>query len=176
LLAIATLAMATYFLIGVSRTPSWTAAAACVVFGISFIAVEARHESPMLPLPLLRRRTLGPVALVGLLHNVSIYGLIFVLSLSFQHLRGLTPLNAGLLFLPLTLALAIGTRIGAMVLRKYGPFRALIRGHFGASVGTLILTFFGPSYTPAALALPLFVIGAGRHHHARNEPSSDRLR
>ena len=53
--------------------------AACVVFGISFIAVEAGHESPMLPLPLLRRRTLGPVALVGPLLNVSIYGLIFVL-------------------------------------------------------------------------------------------------
>jgi DHA2 family methylenomycin A resistance protein-like MFS transporter len=130
LLAIATLATVTYFLIDVSRAASWTAAAACGVFGISFVTVEARHESPMLPLPLLR---VGPVALVGLLHNVSIYGLIFVLSLSFERLRGLTPLNAGLLFLPLTLALAIRTRIGAMVLRKYGPFRALSCSSGGAA-------------------------------------------
>jgi len=83
LLAVGTLATATYSLIGMSHATSttissWTSGAACVVFGISFIAVEARHESPMLPLLLLRRRTLGPVALVGLLHNVSIYGLIFV--------------------------------------------------------------------------------------------------
>jgi MFS transporter, DHA2 family, methylenomycin A resistance protein len=161
LLAIATLATGTYFLIGAGRAPSWTVAAACVVFAASFVAVEARHHSPMLPLPLLRQRTLGPVSLVGLFHNISIYGLIFVLSLAFQRLRGLTPLDAGLLFLPLTLALAIGTRLGAMVLRKCGPFRALIGGHFGAAVGVLLLTFFGPGFAPPTLALPLFIIGAG---------------
>jgi MFS transporter, DHA2 family, methylenomycin A resistance protein len=165
LLAVATLATATYALIGMSHgasvLPSWAVGAASIVFGVAFIAVEARHARPMLPLPLLRRRTLGPVALVGLLHNVAIYGLIFVLSLAFQRLRGLTPLDAGLLFLPLTLALAIGTRIGALVLRQRGPFRALIGGHFGACVGTLLLTFFGPNVAPAVLALPLFIIGAG---------------
>jgi DHA2 family methylenomycin A resistance protein-like MFS transporter len=74
LLAVATLATLTYSLISLSHATSttlssWISGAACVVFGISFIAIEARHESPMLSLPLLRRRTLGPVALVGLLHN-----------------------------------------------------------------------------------------------------------
>jgi MFS transporter, DHA2 family, methylenomycin A resistance protein len=166
LLAVATLATLTYSLIGMSHASSttlssWIFGAACVVFGIGFIAIEARHESPMLRLALLRRRTLGPVALVGLLHNVSMYGLMFVLSLSFQRLRGLTPLSAGLLFLPLSLALAVGTRVGAVVLRKYGPFRALIRGHFIAALGALTLTFFGPGFAPAALALPLAIIGAG---------------
>jgi len=166
LLAVATLATLTYTLIGISHASSatlwsWISGAACLVFGISFVAVETGQLSPMLPLPLLRQRTLGPVALVGLLHNVAIYGLIFVLSLSFQRLRGLTPLGAGLLFLPLTLALAIGTRVGGMILRKYGPFHALIRGHALAAVGALILTFFGPGFLPAALALPLVVIGAG---------------
>ena len=166
MLAVLTFVTLTYSLIGIGHATStalssWISGAASLVFGISFIAVEARHESPMLPLPLLRRRTLGPVALVGLLHNVSMYGLISVLSLSFQRLRGLTPLGAGLLFLPLTLALAIGTRVGAVVLRKYGPFRALIRGHFVAALGALTLTLFGPSFAPAALALLLVVIGAG---------------
>jgi DHA2 family methylenomycin A resistance protein-like MFS transporter len=166
LLAVGTLATATYSLINLSDAPSaaissWTSGAACVVFGISFIAVEARHERPMLPLPLLRRRTLGPVVLVGLLHNVSMYGLIFVLSLSFQPLRGLTPVGAGLLFLPLTLALGFGTRVGALVLQNYGPFHALIRGHFAAAVGALILASFGQGRTPAGLVLALVVIGAG---------------
>jgi MFS transporter, DHA2 family, methylenomycin A resistance protein len=165
LLAVATLATATYALIGINHgsTPilSYASASACVVFAISFIRVEAVHESPMLPLPLLRVRTLGPVALVGLLHNVSIYGLIFVLSLWFQRLRGLTPLDAGLLFLPLTLALAIGTRVGAAVLRNRGPFPALILGHLAAAFGALILGLFGPDVSPAAVALPLIIIGAG---------------
>jgi MFS transporter, DHA2 family, methylenomycin A resistance protein len=166
LLAVGTMATLTYFLISTSHATSTTTSSkivgvACLIFGISFIAVEAKQESPMLPLPLLRRRTLGPVALVGLLHNLSIYGLIFVLSLSFQRLRGLTPLSAGLLFLPLTLALAIGTRFGAVVLRNHGPFRALIGGHSVAAFGALILAFFKPNFSPAVLALPLMIIGTG---------------
>jgi MFS transporter, DHA2 family, methylenomycin A resistance protein len=166
LLAIGTLATLTYALISSSHATStavsfWISATASSVLGIGFIAVEARQQHPMLPLPLLRRRTLGPVALVGLLHNIAIYGLIFVLSLSFQRLRGLTPLSAGLLFLPLTLALATGTRIGAAVLRDHGPFRALIGGHFAAAFGALLLVAFGQSLTPIALALPLVIIGVG---------------
>jgi MFS transporter, DHA2 family, methylenomycin A resistance protein len=166
LLAVGALATATYSLIGINHAhsaanSSWVSAAACVVLIIGFMAVEARQETPMLPLPLLRRRTLGPVALVGLLHNVAIYGLIFVLSLSFQRLRGLTPVGAGLLFLPLTLALGIGTRVGAALLRSYGPFPALIQGHFAAALGALILASFGQGLTPAALVLPLVLVGAG---------------
>ena len=37
----------------------------------------------------------------------------------------------------------------------------MIRGHALAAVGALILTFFGQGFLPAALALPLVVIGAG---------------
>jgi MFS transporter, DHA2 family, methylenomycin A resistance protein len=164
LMAIGTLGSITYSLIGINHAtsasiPSYAVAVACVIFGVGFVVVEAVHRNPMLPLPLLSKRTLGPVAFVGLLHNVAIYGLIFVLSLSFQRLEGLSPFGAGLLFLPLTLALAIGTRVGAVVLRKYGPFRALIWGHLTAAVGGLLLAWFGQAFGLAALALPLMIIG-----------------
>jgi MFS transporter, DHA2 family, methylenomycin A resistance protein len=166
LLAIATLATLTYALIGISHATSATvsplaAAMACLVFGLGFIVVESRKTSPMLPLPLLRRRTLGPVALVGLLHNLAMYGLIFVLSLSFQRIRGLTPMSTGLLFLPMTLALATGTVIGEVILRIYGPFYALIRGHLVAVLGSLALASVGQDLAPASLAVPLAIIGAG---------------
>jgi hypothetical protein len=67
LLTVGTPATATYSLISMSHATSttissWTSGAACLVLGISLIAVEAGRESPMLPLPLLRWRTLGPVA------------------------------------------------------------------------------------------------------------------
>jgi MFS transporter, DHA2 family, methylenomycin A resistance protein len=166
ILAVGTLATATYALIGLSHAHSaaispWASAAVCVVLAIGFIAAETRNETPMLPLRLLRRRTLGPVALVGLLHNVAIYGLIFVLSLSFQRLRALTPVGAGLLFLPLTLSLGIGTRVGSVVIRNHGSFWALISGHFAAALGALILASFGEGLTPAGLVLPLIIIGGG---------------
>jgi DHA2 family methylenomycin A resistance protein-like MFS transporter len=166
LLAVGTLATATYALIGLRRVttsvPSfWAAAATAAILGIGFVIAEARHQNPMLPLALLRRRTLGPVALVGLLHNVAFYGLIFVLSLSFQRLRGLDPLAAGLLFLPLTLAAAVGTRVGAVVVRQRGPFCALIGGHAVAALGVLVLVPLESGFAPAPLFLPLILIGVG---------------
>lgn len=166
LLAVGTLATATYALIGLNRATTsvaslWAAGATAATLGIGFIIAEARHQNPMLPLALLKRRMLGPVALVGLLHNVAFYGLIFVLSLSFQRLRGLDPLTSGLLFLPLTLAAAVGTRVGAVVARHRGPFRALIGGHAAAALGMLILALLGSGYTAATLTLPLILIGVG---------------
>jgi DHA2 family methylenomycin A resistance protein-like MFS transporter len=49
----------------------------------------------------------------------------------------------------------------SMVLRNYGPFLALICGHFVAAVGCYILASFGQGLTTPALAWPLIVIGAG---------------
>jgi DHA2 family methylenomycin A resistance protein-like MFS transporter len=101
------------------------------------------------------------VALIGLLHNVAFYGLIFVLSLSFQRLSGMDPLATGLLFLPLTLAAAVGTRVGAVVVRHRGPFPALIAGHAVAAFGVLVLVPLESGFTRAPLSLPLIVIGLG---------------
>lgn len=163
LLAVATLGAATYALIemGHAALDAAKAAGACVLLALAFIAVEKRHPAPMLPLRLLTIRTLGPVALVGLLHNVAIYGLIFVLSLKFQRLMSLSPMHAGLLFLPMTLALAIGTRAGGWLLRRYGPFRPLVGGHLAAALGALLLALLGQVHDPVVGSVTLIVIGFG---------------
>jgi MFS transporter, DHA2 family, methylenomycin A resistance protein len=166
LLSIGTLASATYALVNIGRTAlgnvdAVIAAAVFAIFAVAFVVVEIRHRSPMLPLGLLQIRTLGPVALAGLLHNVAIYGLIFVLSLQFQRIFRLTPLHAGLLFLPMTLALATGTRIGTRILRAHSPFKPLIWGHLAAGLGALMLTLSGRHFAPFASILPLVVIGLG---------------
>lgn len=166
LFGVATLASATYALINTGRSSSHSleillASVACATLAASFIVAETRHRSPMLPLRLLLIRTLGPVSLVGSLHNVSIYGLIFVLSLKFQRLFNLTPMYAGLLFLPMTLALATGTRIGTRILRNHDPFKPLIWGHLVAGLGALLLATSGNYFPPCASILPLAVIGFG---------------
>jgi len=165
-LAVITLAGITYWLINVGRaetlSPFSTAfAIGCVLLLSLFLFVEAKQTEPMLPLDLLLRPRLGQVALIGLLHNIGVYGLIFVLSLTFQQLHGMTPLEAGLSFVPMTLALAIGTRVGAKLLHHLGPFKPLVWGHGAAAIGAATLTFIGVGHQPIVLALPLCVIGSG---------------
>ena len=92
-----------------------------VLAGLLFVWREGRATQPMLPLSLFARRMFALTALVGLLVNVSIYGLIFVFSLYFQRINGLSPFAAGLAFVPMLgavlpvnlLAPRLAERIGA---------------------------------------------------------------
>jgi MFS transporter, DHA2 family, methylenomycin A resistance protein len=74
--------------------------AAAVLTGL-FVWREARAPQPMLPLALFRHRMFALTSLVGLLVNVAIYGLIFVLSLYFQQVNGLSAFATGLAFVPM---------------------------------------------------------------------------
>ena len=69
---------------------------AAAALALLFVWREARAPQPMLPLALFRHRMFALTSLVGLLVNVAIYGLIFVLSLYFQQVNGLSAFATGL--------------------------------------------------------------------------------
>ncbi|MGY4350622.1 MFS family permease [Bradyrhizobium sp. GM7.3] len=64
--------------------------ASAALLAVLFVWRESRATQPMLPLSLFDHRLFSLTALVGLLVNVAIYGLIFVLSLYFQRINGLS--------------------------------------------------------------------------------------
>lgn len=70
--------------------------AASAALGLLFVWREARAPQPMLPLSCSGRRCSRPRPWIGLLVNVAIYGLIFVLSLYFQRVNGLSAFATGL--------------------------------------------------------------------------------
>ena len=165
-LAIAALAALTYWMISIGRSHEFLLVKVglglfTLVLGGAFLAIEARQAKPMVPLDLLFRPALGLVAIVGLLHNVGIYGLIFALSLAFQELRGMTPVGAGVLFLPMTLTLAFGTRVGAKLLKKSDPVGPQIWGHAASALGAVALAVMGFDRSSIAIAIPLCIVGLG---------------
>ncbi len=77
-------------------SPAVLAGFACsIVAATSFLLVEARSADPMLPLSLFATPAVGAACLVGLLSNFAYYGLMFVLSLFFQVVKGFSPLATG---------------------------------------------------------------------------------
>lgn len=164
--AITALASLTAALINVPHAGSSAAAPlagalAFLVAAAGFLLTESIVRNPMLPLGLFRHPAFSATAAAGLLHNVGIYGMIFVLSIGLQSLHAADPLTAGLLFLPLTGGLAAGTRIGSRVLRSYGPQWLLVGGHLVAALGALVLALFDLSTLRWELMVPLIVIGLG---------------
>jgi len=76
--------------------------------GGGVIGAEVRAgDTAMLPLRMFRSRSFSAALGAGLLANFGLSGLLFVLSLFFQESRGYSSINAGLVFLPLTLPTAI---------------------------------------------------------------------
>jgi hypothetical protein len=90
-----------------------TGFAIALLSAIAFVWVEGHRRDPMLPLSFFRNRTFTSATLVGWLINIAYYGLIFVLSLYFQQIKGDTALKTGLVFLPMTAVVLIANCLRA---------------------------------------------------------------
>jgi predicted MFS family arabinose efflux permease len=98
-------ALAVYGMVNAGNT-SWgsvstvAALVGAALLAVLFVAVESRVPTPLIPLRILRNRTLASGSLVRVLIPVGGFGLNFLGALYFQHVLGYSPLRTGLAFLP----------------------------------------------------------------------------
>lgn len=166
LLAIVALASLTVLFIqsgplGWSHPVVIASAVAVVAATIAFIVVESHSADPMLPLALFRNRAVSGSCLVGLLTNFAFYGLMFVLSLYFQVVKGFTPLQAGLAFLPMTALVTVGNLVAGWLTARYGARLPMVVGQAVAAGGYLALARIGSDTSYVAIIGPLLAAGFG---------------
>jgi MFS transporter, DHA2 family, methylenomycin A resistance protein len=126
-----------------------------------FLAAEAHGTHPMMPLDLFRSRTVVISVSVGFAFMVGFYGLIFLVSLYFQELRGLSVLDTGLAFLPMTALVAFLNPAAARLAERVGARVAIVAGQVLMVVGLLALGLV-PAGTPTwLLAVLMFPVGLG---------------
>jgi MFS transporter, DHA2 family, methylenomycin A resistance protein len=131
---------------------------------IAFAVVESRQEKPMMPLSLFRTRTMSVTAAAGFSINAAFYGSIFVLSLFFQQGHNLSPLSAGLMFLPMTALVAVmNLFFAARIARRFGPRLPIAVGQAGTALALLGLLAVGnstPEWILALAVLPVAFAGS----------------
>jgi MFS transporter, DHA2 family, methylenomycin A resistance protein len=134
---------------------------ASAVLAILFVLQERRAPQPMLPLALFKHRMFALTSLVGLLVNVAFYGLIFVFSLYFQRVNGMSPLTTGLAFVPMMGAVLPINLLAPRVAERIGAPLTIAAGAALAAFGCLALLGIerGTSYWETFVQL--IVIGAG---------------
>jgi DHA2 family methylenomycin A resistance protein-like MFS transporter len=132
-----------------------------VIAAIAFVTVEARVATPMLPLSLFRKRTFSSAVLFGICVNLTYYGMVFVLSLYLQHVRGYTPLEAGLAFLPLTGGFLASNVLSGWVVGRYGVRVPMICGALTAALGYGLLHLVGATTPLIGLLVPFLLIPSG---------------
>jgi EmrB/QacA subfamily drug resistance transporter len=106
----------------------------------AFVAIERRVAEPMLPLGLFRRRAFTGVQIAALAVSGSMFALFLYLTLYLQNYLGLTPFEAGVRYLPITLASFIAAPIAGALLSRV-PARAMMSAGLAASgVGLLLMS------------------------------------
>jgi DHA2 family methylenomycin A resistance protein-like MFS transporter len=132
-----------------------------LVTALAFIATERRVATPMLPLALFSNRTFSAAVLFGVCVNLTYYGVVFVLSLYLQRVRGATPLRAGLAFLPLTGGFLLSNVASGWVVGRYGTRAPMLLGALVAAFGYGLLLRVDAHTQSWALLLPFLLIPSG---------------
>jgi EmrB/QacA subfamily drug resistance transporter len=95
--------------------------AAAAILLPTFIATQARHAHPLLPLRLFKNRNRAGSYLSMLLLAVGPMGAFYLLTLYMQHLLGYSPIQTGLAWLPFGIGIVLGAGITAKLVTRFAP-------------------------------------------------------
>ncbi|MFF5078087.1 DHA2 family efflux MFS transporter permease subunit [Actinoplanes sp. NPDC000266] len=109
------------------ETWGWGSAATLgtIAAGLAILLVfgwyETRVEHPLLPMRLFRNSALTIGTVLTAVNFFVLLGSIFYVMLYLQNVRGYTPVMAGVLTLPLSLASVVASPLGAALTDRFGP-------------------------------------------------------
>jgi EmrB/QacA subfamily drug resistance transporter len=145
----------------------WGSALIVSLFGGSaallaaFVAIERSVSEPMLPLGLFKRASFTGVQLAAFAVSGSLFALFLYLTLYLQSYLGYSPFEAGLRYLPITIASFIAAPIAGALLSRV-PARVLMSiGLAGGGVGLLLMSGIGAGDEWTTLLGGFLVAGAG---------------
>ena len=132
---------------GWGSTPVIAALTATVVLLAAFGMIEARSAAPLVPLSILRRRSLAVGNTVMACLGVVMTSGFFFLSLYLQQILGYSALRTGVAIVPMTVLLAAGPLAAKRLLPRFGP-------RFLTLAGGILIALLLPTPAKTAPATP----------------------
>ena len=141
----------------------WCSLIVAFISGAAFVLVESRVSSPMLPLDFFRQPTFTAAALVGLAVNFTVYGVIFILGLYLQRIRGYSPVMSGLILLPVPIAFLFSNLFAAWMARATNLRPLMVIGLLVGAAGYWLLNSIdaGTSYLQMLPGFVIMPLGVG---------------
>jgi MFS transporter, DHA2 family, methylenomycin A resistance protein len=142
----------------------WYVVMALVVAAIAlvlFLVVQSRGRHPMMPLELFRSGGMRIALGVGFAFMVGNFGSVFVLSLFLQQHLGLSPLFAGLVFLPSAAFSIVGNIVSGTLANRFGPRVPVVTGLCCMVVGLVVMIIGAPTGSIWLVGICSVFTGAG---------------
>jgi EmrB/QacA subfamily drug resistance transporter len=137
--------------------------AVAIALMVGFLFAESRIANPIMPLRILRLRSLTGSSIVRAFLVTGMYSTFFLGTLYLEHVHHFSALQTGLAFLPWTVTVGIlSLGVTARLVGRFGPFPVLIAGMVTVIGGLGLLSTAGvhTSYFPTVF-LAYFLIGLG---------------
>ena len=119
-----------------------TTVVASAIFGVASFALLVRRElripNPILDLRLLGNRLFRATSLASFMSSGGLIGLLFLLPIFLQSLRGLSALQSGLTTFPQAFGVIIASRFVGRMYQRVGPRRLLAVGLGGIAAATAL--------------------------------------
>lgn len=128
---------------------------------VAFLVLQARVAHPMMPLDLFRSSGMRISLGVGFAFMVGNFGSVFVLSLFLQQHLGLSPLVAGLLFLPSAAFSVFGNIVSGRLTNRFGARVPVVFGLTAMVVGFVSQIVTAPLGSAGFVAVGLILTGLG---------------
>jgi EmrB/QacA subfamily drug resistance transporter len=129
---------------------------------VAFVALERRHEDPLVPLRIFSNRSLAASDATLLLLVAAIFGLFFFCTLYLQQVLGYSALETGVAYLPLSLTIVAASTLASRAVDRFTPKPVLVCGLLGATGGFVLLARVTGHGDYASHVVPaMFVLGTG---------------
>lgn len=116
----------------------------------AFVVVELKARKPLVPLGTFRLRTLRGANVVGLLIGMSLFSMFYFVSLYLQQVLGFDALEAGLSYLPLSVAIIVSAGVASQLVTRVGFKPVLVTGMLLVGAGLLWFSRVSPDGSYAA--------------------------
>ncbi|MFJ8080188.1 MFS transporter [Streptomyces sp. NPDC096205] len=135
---------------------------AAVVLLLAFVFIEMRAKEPITPLKMFADRNRSGTYVIMLSLAAAMFGMFFYIVLFVQNVLGYSPIKAGLAFLPVTVAIAVGAGLSQRFLPVLGPKPFMVTGSTLVVLGLAWQSLITPdsSYAGGVLG-PMLVFGFG---------------
>jgi EmrB/QacA subfamily drug resistance transporter len=132
-----------------------------IALGVSFFFMEERACIPLVPLDIFRRRTIVVSDLAMFLTYGANAALVFVITLFLQEIRGFSPLETGLIFLPAGLGGISGATLAPRLIKKIGFRSAMLTGLLLLIIGIVGLSTISPESSIIELMVFYYIAALG---------------
>jgi EmrB/QacA subfamily drug resistance transporter len=132
-------------------------AGAAVLLG-AFVAIETRVEEPMLPLGLFRNSEFAGAQIAVFSISASFFAIFLYTTLYLQQILGLSPIEAGLVYLPATALIFLVSGASASLLEKVSAGAMIAAGLAFVTIG-LALGLLATATSSWVMLIPSLLVG-----------------